>query len=219
MSDTFVGILRGASQMNQTKNKSFRLGPMIVRDLNQTVSVHKEHSPKQNRNFAARHHLFEVIGPKSSKLQLAYAVLESTTTIGSKERLIRGTSASGSKVLQILGEGRRRLQIEGHPSNQTLEMATLQQIWIDPDDPDKWPRWRRTPTLGELNAGAELDVAKELEAIGGQVAAKRALYGNDYRYRNQYFVTFDRGNQIIPIAVYLLTRFLPAAYQYVRVRT
>jgi hypothetical protein len=143
-------------------------------------------------------------------MQLAYVNLNTS------EILIRARHADGSKGFRILGEGKRKLMIEEHPQDKSLEIATLQQLWIASDDPDEWPRWRRTPTLGELNNGAMLKVVETLEEMGGHVRAKRTIYEDSHQYPDQFFVGFPKDNTRVPIGAYLLTRALPVLYRYAR---
>ncbi len=188
----------------------FDCGPFVL-DCESTKTVNfLDDSPGLNEDVMGHHQVFLVDGPEGIRVELSY------TTLETGERLVQALDSSGYRPFEYLAGGSKRMMVENVEDKSRAKVA-LKQAYLPPDDRRERPR-HHSPTLDELNEGAQLDVAELLVSAGAdEVNTKEVLglmSGPDDKTRNLICAIFHTDHTQVPLAAYTATRILPLYYRY-----
>jgi hypothetical protein len=179
-------------------NRTLHLGQLVVEETGELRSIRGETASRvQNQRGTGR--IFNVEGAAGLNLEVA----DVTWTNGHRD--VRVVSRRESP--EIYDRLRERLRLGVHPYKDLL-YVTLDQARI------KEERWANTykAGLGELAAGAGVDVKEQLLELGARLVVTRAVgLGDRSSHGGKVCAIFEESADLVPVAAHAMTRIAPIA--------
>jgi len=179
----------------------FQCGDLVLRKTFGKIRFVDEQTVKKEKSSGSGD-IFLVSDGNRTNLKIAHIIWKNSHVE------VRAIHVTGPGVLNGLWAEKRgsRLRLGIDPLDHSKRTIELNQARLKGEEQPQ----RFLASQRELDHGASLNVISTLKNAGAlEIGPKSKILGDEGQRRNFICATFEKNNQIVPVAAFVLTRVLP----------